>query len=197
MTGTTYATLVELKLQLGITDTTEDTLLNKALSTASRAVEKACGNRVFTLDGSATARVYVPQGNYDLDVDDIGTLTGLLVETGSGTTYTTLPATAYETTPTTALVRGEPITSLNDLGYAGVWWSGGVTPRVRVTACWGWPAIPDEVSQATLITAARLFRRKGSPEGVAGFGDMGVVRVPKLDPDVQAMLQPLKRYAIA
>jgi hypothetical protein len=195
--STTYATLAELKSQLGITDTTEDTLLNMALTSASRAIEKWCGNRVFTLDSSASARVYVPEGNYELFVDDIGTLTGLVVETGSGGIYTTLNASAFEATPTNALVRGYPVTSLVDLGYAGVWWEGGVTPRVRVTAEWGWPAVPDEITQATLIMATRLFRRKGSPEGVAGFNDLGVVRLSKIDPDVQALIQPFKRYAVS
>lgn len=195
--STTYATLVELKSQLGITDTSEDTLLNKALGTASRAVEKWCGARVFTLDVTPTARVYVPVGNYELFVDDIGSTTGLTVEVGSGSVYTTLNATAYEATPTNALVRGFPITSFFDLGYAGVWWSGGVTPRVRVTALWGWPSIPDEISQATLIVATRLFRRKGSPEGVAGFNDLGVVRLAKVDPDVATLLAPFVRAAIA
>lgn len=195
--ATTYATLVELKSQLGILDTNEDTLLNKALSTASRAVEKWCGNRQFSLDGSTSARVYAPVGNYELFVDDIGDTAGLVVETGSGGVFTTLAANNYEASPTTALVRGEPITSLLDLNYSGIWWAGGVTPRVRVTAKWGWPAIPDEISQATLLTAARLYRRKGSPEGVAGFGDLGVVRVMRVDPDVQALISDFKRYAVA
>lgn len=195
--STTYATLTELKSQLGILDVNEDTLLNKALGTASRAVEKWCGNRVFSLDVSATARVYVPKANYELFIDDVGTLTGLQVETGSGGVYSVLAATNYEATPTNALVRGEPITSLFDLNYTGVFWAGGVSPRVRVTAQWGWPAIPDEISQATLLVAARLYRRKGSPEGVAGFGDLGVVRVARVDPDVEALLSDFKRTAIA
>lgn len=197
MSGTLYATLANLKSQLSISDTSDDVLLNMALASASRVIEKWCGDRVFTIDGSATARVYAPGGDYELFVDDIGSLTGLLVETGSAGVYNTLAANFYEPTPLNAFVRGLPITSLMDLNFSGVWWAGGVTPRVRVTATWGWPSIPDAIVQATLLTAARLYRRKGSPEGVAGFNDMGVVRVGRADPDVQALIQPFVKHGIA
>lgn len=193
----TYASLVDLKAHLGITDTSEDNLLLKALTAASRGVGEWCGKRRFSLDLTATARIYPPQGDYDLFVDDIGSMAGFLVEIGSGGVFTTLPANNYEVTPVNGLVRGEPITSLKDLNYSGIWWAGGVSPRVRVTARWGWPEIPDMISEATLLTAARLFRRKGSPEGVAGFNDMGVVRVVGSDPDINKLTQPFKRYGIA
>jgi hypothetical protein len=59
---------------------------------------------------------------------------------------------------------------------------------VRVTARWGWPAVPAQVAEATLRTAARAYRRKDSPDGVAGSSDWGLIRVPNLDPDVRQML---------
>lgn len=193
----TYANLAELKKHLGIDDTAEDGLLLKALSSASRAIGRLCGGRRFTLQPTLTSRIYPPQGDYSLFVDDIGSITGLLVEIGSGGVFSTLAAANYEATPTNALVRGEPITSFYDLNYSGIWWAGGVSPRVRVTAHWGWPEVPDEISQATLILAARLFRRKGSPEGVAGFNDLGVVRLGRTDPDVSMLITNFKRYAFA
>jgi hypothetical protein len=36
------------------------------------------------------------------------------------------------------------------------------------------------------------MKRQESPLGVAGFGEFGVVRVSRLDPDIDAMLQPYK-----
>jgi len=191
-----YVTLAELKLHLGITNTTEDTLLTKALGTASRAVERWCNNRRFYLATTATARVFRPMTE-QLLVDDIGTATGVVVETGSLGTYTTIASTSYELTPTNALALDMPVTGILALSSPALWFTGGWQPRVRVTARWGWPVIPDDVSQATLLTAARLFRRKGSPEGVAGFSDMGVVRVGRADPDVQALLAPFMLAGIA
>lgn len=193
---TLYATLVELKAQLGITDTTEDTLLTKALGTASRSIESWCNNRKFDLDVAASARVYRPANDLLL-VDDIGIATGVTVEIGTVGTYTTVTSTSYELVPTTALVRGLPITGIQAISSPALWFTGGWQPRVRVTAQWGWPAIPDAISQAALILATRLFRRKGSPEGVAGFGDMGVVRLTRTDPDVAALLQPFMIPGIA
>lgn len=49
---------------------------------------------------------------------------------------------------------------------------------------------PDEVRLAVIITAARLYKRRMTPEGVAGFGDLGVVRVSAIDMDVEQMIDP-------
>jgi hypothetical protein len=68
---------------------------------------------------------------------------------------------------------------------------------VRVTAVYGWPAVPAEVNMATVIQASRLFKRLDAPLGVMGFGDMGVVRVSRYaDPDVEQLLSPfrIRRY---
>ena len=48
---------------------------------------------------------------------------------------------------------------------------------------------PDPVvDQAVVMYAARLWKRRNSPEGVAGFGDIGTVRISALDPDIEIML---------
>lgn len=58
-----------------------------------------------------------------------------------------------------------------------------------------WPA---EVRIAALIEAARTFKRRGSPEGVAGLGgDFGVVRVTSWDPTIEANLAPWLKVAFA
>ncbi len=47
-----------------------------------------------------------------------------------------------------------------------------------------------EVREAILITASRLYKRRTSPEGVAGFGEQGdVIRITSRDPDVAALLE--------
>lgn len=50
---------------------------------------------------------------------------------------------------------------------------------------------PARARMAVLMQAARLAKRSTSPEGVAGFGDFGVVRVTDLDPDVEALIERL------
>lgn len=44
---------------------------------------------------------------------------------------------------------------------------------------------PSPVTDAALLQAARLVKRRASPEGVAGMGDFGPVRVSTMDPDIE------------
>lgn len=185
-----YTDLATLKEQLGITDTARDTLLSRAITAASRAIDRKTGRR-FWLDATATARVYNPHGRVCRDergelflTDDIGAAAGLVVEVGVTGSWTAL--TSYESAPDNALVEYRPITGL--LLPVGYW--GTPLTRVRVTARWGWPVIPDDIEQAARLQAGRLYRRKDSPEGVAGSAEWGLVRVPRLDPDVLAMVEP-------
>ena len=54
-----------------------------------------------------------------------------------------------------------------------------------------WPA---NVERGANMLAARLYRRRESPAGVAAFGDLGPVYVQRNDPDV-ALLLNLGAYA--
>ncbi|MFD7860974.1 phage gp6-like head-tail connector protein [Streptomyces sp. NPDC059783] len=184
-----YATREELKAWMNVPpdDDTRDSLFDGALAASSRGIDTATGRR-FWLDDTETARTFTLSGRVvcsggeaRLLLDDIGA-EPTLVEVGSGTSWSTV--TGYSTVPDNALVRGRPITALA-LGGSG--WSGG--PRARVTTRWGWPAVPDEITEATLIQAARLFRRKDSPEGVTGSSEWGVVRLSRRDPDVWALIE--------
>ena len=56
---------------------------------------------------------------------------------------------------------------------------------------------PSEVHTAALIQAARLYKRRGSPEGVANFGDFGPVIVSRLDPDIEAAISPYLKVPFA
>jgi len=68
---------------------------------------------------------------------------------------------------------------------------------VRVTATWGWATTPQSIATATRLQASRLFKRADSPLGVAGFGDMGAMRVSRyMDPDVELLLAPYRRGGV-
>lgn len=187
-----YATLAALKERLNITKTDRNTTLQAALTTASRQVDHWSGRRPngFSLDSEATARTFRPNSRVirDLDgerflIDDAGSLTGLVVETGNDPSWSAV--TDYETGPDNALADGEPISWLmRPFGY----WCVSPTVRVRVTAHWGWPAVPDAIAEATLLQASRLYRRKDSPEGVLGSAEWGAIRVSRLDPDVAELV---------
>lgn len=187
-----YVDLETLKLAVGTADSVRDDLLNTARAAASRLIDRNTGRR-FYLDGSAGQRTYKPDGRTLcgdsgelLIVDDIGSLTGLIVEVGTvGGSYEAV--TDYETAPENATSRGLPITGL--LRTGGTWGSG--QARIRVTAKWGWPAVPDEIVQAAQIQALRLFKRKDSAEGILGGAEWGTVRLARMDPDVYELTKHL------
>jgi hypothetical protein len=167
-----------------------DDLLQLALDTAHEDVNEHCGRR-FYLDPAVSARtfrlqervVYCRDGQ-QLVVDDIGDPAGLIVEVGSGTSWT-VQTSLVEATPENAIAQGKAITGLL---MAASYWPIDPFTRVRVTAKWGWPVVPNKVRQATLIQAVRLFKRKDSPEGILGSAEWGAVRLSRVDPDVEALL---------
>lgn len=179
-----YATLTELKAALRITDTADDTELQSKLTSASRRVEKDTGRR-FWLDSVTSARVYTPHHQELLTVDDFSTATGLIVAVGRNTSWSTVDSNSYNLLPENAEVDGKAVETLQRVYGCWPLWEG---QQVQVTAKWGWPAIPEEIKNATILLAARLFRRKDSPEGIKGFGDMGVVRVSRYDSDYDNLI---------
>jgi len=185
----TYVDLTTLKGMLGITDTARDTQLQDAIDGAVAAINKRCGGRTFDRDEDASARTFrtarrvaVHDDGELLILDDIATEDDLVVEVGSGTSWTTLDPGAYEAHPENALARGQAIEGLISR------WTG--YSRVRVTAVWGWPEVPADIATAARLQASRLFDRKNSPGGVVGSAEWGVVRLPHLDPDVRALIGP-------
>jgi hypothetical protein len=48
---------------------------------------------------------------------------------------------------------------------------------------------PPRADQAALVYSARLYGRRGSVQGIAAFQDVGVSMLPRLDPDVRALLE--------
>jgi hypothetical protein len=187
-----YASLDQLKGARKTTTTDRDDDMSQALLTAARRIDKTTGDRQFWLDKTVSARIFRMKGRvYSTDegewliVDDIGSLSGLVVEVGDGTTWTAV--TGYQTGPENALAKRQPINRL--LRPVSSWsgsWSG--PNQARITARWGWPAVPDEIVRANLLQANRLYTRKDSPDGVLGNAEWGVTRVSSIDPDVRDLI---------
>lgn len=64
----------------------------------------------------------------------------------------------------------------------------------RRLGVWVDPVWPPDIEQAVTLQTARLYKRRNSPEGVTGFGDLGVVRISALDPDIDQLLGPSLAY---
>ena len=193
--------VANLKDWLGIasTDSIDDTNLANATAAANSAVAQYCGRDFSKTEvANASARYYRPRSPYTCDLDDFWTTTGLVI-TGDpgldGVYEQAWPSTYYSLEPLNGIKRGLAwpfeIMRTTRTQYFVQW----TQPTIKVVAAWGWAAVPDPVFEATLIKAARLFRRKDSPDGViGGFSDMGPVRVSKFeDPDVVSLLDNFVR----
>jgi hypothetical protein len=52
-----------------------------------------------------------------------------------------------------------------------------------------------EVVEAILVLASRLYARRNTPEGVAGWPEIGLTRVAKDDPDLSSLLERHEDYS--
>lgn len=188
-----YASLAEVKAAARITDTVDDALLEIAIESASRAIDGHTHRNFFTA-GSASARVFAASGSDVVRVDDFSGTAGFVLATADnldGVYSTTWGTADYQLEPLNGVSDGVswPYTRIRATGNKG-FPSGSGIAGVQVTAKWGWPAVPTAVKQACIILAGRQFKRYDSPLGVAGFGDLGAMRVSRVDPDVASLLEP-------
>ena len=59
-----------------------------------------------------------------------------------------------------------------------------LTERCNLPAEWN-----AKITLACTMLAARYVKRSDSPEGVSGFADLGIVRVARLDSDVEHLVE--------
>jgi hypothetical protein len=194
-------------------DDPDSEIATVALVAAARAIDLACGRSFKAADTAVSARYFTPILRPALDpityatsaypaswyrhailpIDDVFDLTGMVVNFDvSGNGAYTNAVTAYRAGPQGAASRGMPYTKL-------IFDSGTYPPlyeeSVKVEALWGWDATPATIVKANLIQAARFFKRRDAPFGVAGSPDMGneLRLLSKLDPDVAVMVAVYKR----
>jgi hypothetical protein len=198
-----YATLAQVKASLRITDSVDDSLIELAINSASRLID-AYTARVFYNLGTQ-ARFFSATDPYFCPIDDAQSITEVATALTSNGNYDTIWANPsanqnngdYQVEPLNAAYPTDgivaPITGVRAL-WRYLFPTIGGNALVRVTGTWGWASVPDAITQACVIQAARIFKRNDSPLGIAGFGDMGVLRVGRaLDPDVQQLVEPYRR----
>jgi hypothetical protein len=196
-----YCSLAQLQTELRIRDTDDDTRLEIAIAAASRQIDGYCGQR-FWQDGSVVAREFFAEDCFTVRVPEgISTVTGLIVKTDDnddGTFETTHTITTeFIVSPVNAAdevpVRPFSCVRMVDGDYFPMSTSG--RPGVQITAKFGWPAVPDDVTKAALIQATQLFKASDAAFGGVSLGiDGGVLRVRQaLNPMAQALLEPYVR----
>lgn len=191
-----YATLAQIKTSLRIVDNVDDSALEMAVESASRAID-TYAMRSFYSAGTAT-RYYAPDDNFIVRTDDLSG-TAITIQTSTmvnGTYDMTWDQVDYQLEPLNGIADGinTPYTSIRAIGTKlfPIYFQ---QATVKVTGVFGWTSVPIAITQACIIQASRFFKRNDSPLGVAGFGDMGIMRISRnLDPDVEQLVHPYRLY---
>ena len=192
-----YATLAELKavMRIPTADTVDDALLETSIEAASRQLDGFCERVFYTNSGT---RVYMPNDSFVCETDDIVSITTLKTAS-DGTSFDTTWSTAdYQLEPLNGRAGGivtpfTQIRAVDDLLFPTY----GGEATVQIVGTFGWSAVPIAIKQAVLMLAQRQFKRYDSPLGVAGVGDLGVIRVSRIDPDVQSLVSPFRKVRFA
>jgi hypothetical protein len=190
-----YATLAQVKSALRISDSIDDSILEMAVESASRAIDGHAA-RYFYSSGTAT-RLYAADDSFIVQTDDIAG-TAIVLQTssaGDGVFDTTWSPIDYQLEPLNGNVDGLAVPFTRIRAVENYLFPVEVEQAlVKVTAVFGWASVPIAITQATIIQASRIYKRLESPLGVAGFGDLGAISVTRdLDPDVAQLVAPYRR----
>ena len=195
-----YCTVAELKAVLGVpsADTADDSKMEVVIMAVCRTIDAYTGRKFWTTSGTE-ARVYSPI-DYDIFFcpDDINSLTSVKTDTdGDGTFETTWATSDYVKMPRNASLDSKPYTYIQTTPLGNNTFPTSIPNSLQLVGKFGWgatSAAPNEVKQATLIQASRIFKRKDAPFGVVGSGEFGTVsEIAKLDPDVIFLLSGVRR----
>lgn len=204
-----YSTLDAFKEQMRIpvNDLTDDARLEASIAAASRQIDGHTGRR-FWQDSTVVDRQFYADNSRICYVDDISTTTGLIVKVDDdddGTFETTLTVTTnYILRPVNAadMVPVWPFSEIvlvDSNGAVSFPVHGSGRPGVQITAKFGWPAVPDDVTKACLVQAGLLFKADDASLGAIQFADAGVaLRMQnRLHPIAEALLEPYCRPRVA
>lgn len=196
-----YVTLDLVKKALRITDEIDDDILELSIEAASREIDGYC-ERVFY--ATTETRVFIPRDSFTCEIDDLTSLTTLKTSSTGESFDVTWTSTDYQLEPLNGQAGGL-VTPSTRIRAVGDYVFPTFEPRnvnhyeatVQIAGTFGFTPIPTAVEQAALLLTLRQYRRYDSPLGVAGFDEMGVVRVGRIDPDVSKLLSPFRRVKMA
>jgi hypothetical protein len=192
-----YTTTALVKSSLGIptATTSEDTAIAAAIDAAEALINNYTGRTFETVTES---RTFIPRTASILDIDDLATLSGLIIKTDedqNGSYENTLvQGTDFVMVGNTNPYR--KVTQINQGWPLSIYGR----PTVQVTGTWGFASsVPDNIKQAALLMSCRLFQRKASPLGfqAGAISEFGPVRISRQDPDVAALLHGMKLIGVA
>ena len=175
-----YATLDEFKAyampDTG-TDSADDAVIESIIEGASRQIDTFCGRFFYQ---STTTKYYISNDGEYLNTHDIYTATGLTIEVdlnADGIYETTFTSNDYNLTPYSP--EPFPYFGIEATFRNGISFSRSKKGN-KITASFGWSAVPDDIRQACLIASSIDYKRRfGDGTGsVATITGAGVVLSP-------------------
>jgi hypothetical protein len=176
----------------------DDPLFEAAVNGVSRYFDHYCRRHFYQVEG---ARDFEADDYYTVMLgtfSDLSELTTLTTDDdGDGVFETTWAAENFELGPSSVLSAPEerPWREVKAIGqrFPMAVTADSRMRRIRIQGTWGWPAIPDSITQATKIQCSRIIKRREAPEGILGLNQFGVLRVSnRMDPDVRDLVKPYR-----
>jgi hypothetical protein len=180
-----YASETDLKGYLGISGTSEDTLLAALLARAQKVIEDYTGRTFEASDGTRYYDASYVEGDTLLLDADLISLTSLT--NGDGTE---IPSEGCWLLP-----RNSPPYYAIRL-KSSYSWTFDTDGEIIVTGSWGYSTTPPAtITHATIRLVAYYYRQKDTGVfDVTVFPEAGVLQVPKgLPEDVRILLEPYRR----
>ena len=200
MAASDYISSSDLKDALSLTgETFADTVLARAVTAASRAVDDVTDRRFYPDDDANQVRYYSPVDDCRVWIDDLITLTAFETDPGGDGTFqdSWTEVRDFYLEPFNAPADNEPYRSIRVSPRTALYLPVFYPRSVKVTGKFGWSAVPAGIAQATGMIAAKLVKRiREAPFGViAGLvADTSVaVQVTRQDPDIMGLLNGFRR----
>ena len=186
-----YVALAELKSQLGVSGTTTHDNVLERLLLASQAAIDTLTNETWESPASREEFFVVDSWTSTLDIPPAQSVSAVAEKEADGSWADLTEGTDWdelETSEATERLIRRGCWKPSRYGEASV----------RVTGVFAKTATaPNDIKEATLILAARLFQRKDVPLGFTAAGvEAAAMRLAKTDPDVATLIQGKRRHGV-
>jgi len=172
MSDNLYAPVAELRERLGLTDSSQDFLLDRALQSASRWIDRTLGHRFFTTSSDEVRYFTACKAYWYLETEDIISVTSLLTDANGDGVYETTwtVGTDYWLGPRNAPLDGLPYTCINKTWATGRYTFPAWQDAVQITGKFGYCTltnVPPQIRDLCLELAQ-------STSGTVGGGDLAI-----------------------
>jgi hypothetical protein len=194
-----YASRDQARALLKSPDPDEDALIDVCLSRAEAAVDnymRTIRSSFVKFEPTTQTRYYDSADGYGyVEIHDLVSVTTLKSDTAlTGTYATTIASTDYWLHPHAAPYSAIELTRR---GTTTAFVEG--TRTIQIVGSWGFPAVPADVTYATLATAIRMLKNRAAGFGdvIGVMGDGGVAYSRAMSAEVKMILDGYARWVLA